>query len=237
MIVMGGIIGSGIFINSYVVARQVHTPFLILGVWFAGGVIALLGAFIYAELADRYPDVGGQYAYLREAYHPSIAFLYGWALLPVVQTGGMAAVAVTFSHYFLEITHASVSGQAVAALALGLLTIVNCLGVRAGGSVQNALMTLKIVAIAMLVGCGIFFIGAPHRMTAPALDEPVSLNLLTAIGAAMTPVMLAYGGRQTASLAGGELHGARRGPARGLVVRRRGVVVLYLAFHSRCHRP
>src|SRR5207253_6156581 len=63
MIVMGGIIGSGIFINSYVVARQVHTPFLILGVWFAGGVIALLGAFIYAELADRYPDVGGQYAY------------------------------------------------------------------------------------------------------------------------------------------------------------------------------
>src|SRR6266436_7157129 len=107
-------------------------------VWFAGGVIALLGAFIYAELADRYPDVGGQYAYLREAYHPSIAFLYGWALLLVVQTGGMAAVAVTFSHYFLEITRASLSGPAVAALALGLLTIVNCLGVRAGSSVQNA---------------------------------------------------------------------------------------------------
>ena len=229
MIVMGGIIGSGIFINSYVVARQVHTPFLILGVWFAGGVIALLGAFIYAELADRYPDVGGQYAYLREAYHPSIAFLYGWALLLVVQTGGMAAVAVTFSHYFLEITHASVSGQAVAALALGLLTIVNCLGVRAGSSVQNALMTLKIVAIAMLVGCGIFFIGAPHRMTAPALDEPVSLNLLTAIGAAMTPVMFAYGGWQTASFVAGEMREPRRDLARGLLIGVCGVVLLYLA--------
>ena len=229
MIVMGGIIGSGIFINSYVVARQVHTPFLILGVWFAGGVIALLGAFIYAELADRYPDVGGQYAYLREAYHPSIAFLYGWALLLVVQTGGMAAVAVTFSHYFLEITHASLSGQAVAALALGLLTIVNCLGVRAGSSVQNALMTLKIVAIAMLVGCGIFFIGAPHRMTAPALDEPVSLNLLTVIGAAMTPVMFAYGGWQTASFVAGEMREPRRDLARGLLIGVCGVVLLYLA--------
>ena len=229
MIVMGGIIGSGIFINSYVVARQVHTPFLILGVWFAGGVIALLGAFIYAELADRYPDVGGQYAYLREAYHPSIAFLYGWALLLVVQTGGMAAVAVTFSHYFLEITHASLSGQAVAALALGLLTIVNCLGVRAGSSVQNALMTLKIVAIAMLVGCGIFFIGAPHLMAAPALDEPVSLNLLTAIGAAMTPVMFAYGGWQTASFVAGEMREPRRDLARGLLIGVCGVVLLYLA--------
>jgi len=229
MIVMGGIIGSGIFINSYVVARQVHTPFLILGVWFAGGVIALLGAFIYAELADRYPDVGGQYAYLREAYHPSIAFLYGWALLLVVQTGGMAAVAVTFSHYFLEITHASLSGQAVAALALGLLTIVNCLGVRAGSSVQNALMTLKIVAIAMLVGCGIFFIAAPHRMAAPVLDEPVSLSLLTAIGAAMTPVMFAYGGWQTASFVAGEMREPRRDLARGLLIGVCGVVLLYLA--------
>ena len=228
MIVMGGIIGSGIFINSYVVARQVHTPFLILGVWFAGGVIALLGAFIYAELADRYPDVGGQYAYLREAYHPSIAFLYGWALLLVVQTGGMAAVAVTFSHYFLEITHASLSGQAVAALALGLLTIVNCLGVRAGSSVQNALMTLKIVAIAMLVGCGIFFIGAPHRVTGPVLDEPVSVGLLTAIGAAMTPVMFAYGGWQTASFVAGEMLEPRRDLARGLLIGVCGVVLLYL---------
>lgn len=229
MIVMGGIIGSGIFINSYVVARQVHTPFLILGAWLAGGVIALLGAFIYAELADRYPDVGGQYAYLREAYHPAIAFLYGWALLLVVQTGGMAAVAVTFSHYFLEITHASLSGQAVAALALGLLTVVNCLGVRVGSSVQNALMTLKIVAIAMLVGCGIFFIGAPHRVTGPVLDEPVSVGLLTAIGAAMTPVMFAYGGWQTASFVAGEMREPRRDLARGLLIGVCGVVLLYLA--------
>src|SRR5213082_234913 len=118
MIVMGGIIGSGIFVNPSVVARQVHTPFLILGAWLAGGIVALAGAFIYAELAARRPEVGGQYAYLREAFHPSVAFLYGWTLLLVTQTGGMAAVAVTFSRYFLEITHAPMTDWAVAIAAL-----------------------------------------------------------------------------------------------------------------------
>src|SRR5436309_15116328 len=87
MIVMGGIIGAGIFINPSVVARQVHTPALILTPWIVGGVIALAGAFVYAELADRKPDVGGQYAYIRDAFHPMVAFLYGWALLLVTQTG------------------------------------------------------------------------------------------------------------------------------------------------------
>jgi APA family basic amino acid/polyamine antiporter len=229
MIVMGGIIGSGIFINSYVVARQVHTPFLILGAWLVGGAVALLGAFIYAELADRYPNVGGQYAYLREAYHPSIAFIYGWALLLVIQTGGMAAVAITFSRYFLEITRASWSAPAVASLALGLLTIVNCFGVRAGTSVQNTLMALKIVAIMALVGCGIFFVGIPHGVTGPALDQPLSLSLLTAMGAAMTPVMFAYGGWQTASFVAGEMREPRRDLARGLLIGVCGVVVLYLS--------
>src|SRR5882724_1693718 len=99
MLVMGGIVGSGIFINPYVVAQQVHTPALILGAWIAGGVLALLGALVYAELAARRPQVGGQYAYLRDAYHPLAAFLYGWVLLLVVQTGGMAAVALIFACY------------------------------------------------------------------------------------------------------------------------------------------
>ena len=94
MIVMGGIVGSGIFINPYVVAQHVHTPFLILGCWVFGGFVALAGGFIYAELAVLRPDLNGQYAYLREAFHPAAGFSYGWALLLVIQTGGMAAVAV-----------------------------------------------------------------------------------------------------------------------------------------------
>src|SRR5690349_24830641 len=114
MIVMGGIIGAGIFINPSVVARLVHTPGLILTPWIAGGVIALAGAFVYAELADRKPDVGGQYAYLRDAFHPIVAFLYGWTLLLVVQTGGMAAVAMTFASYFRELTGTSLTTSALA---------------------------------------------------------------------------------------------------------------------------
>src|SRR4051812_21726116 len=132
MIVMGGIIGAGIFMNPYVVARQVHTPLLILGAWLTGGLVALAGGFVYAALAARHPQTGGQYAYLREAYHPAVAFIYGWALLLVIQTGGMAAVAVTFSTYFLEITRLPLSNWVVTVLSLSLLTVVNCWGVRAG---------------------------------------------------------------------------------------------------------
>jgi APA family basic amino acid/polyamine antiporter len=103
MIVMGGIVGSGIFINPYVVAQAVHTPVLILGCWLFGGLVALAGGFIWAELAVLRPDLNGQYAYLREAYHPAVAFGYGWGLLLVIQSGGMAAVAVTCAHYMREV--------------------------------------------------------------------------------------------------------------------------------------
>ena len=103
MLVMGGIIGSGIFVTPAEVARHVTTPMLIVGVWVLGGLVALCASFVYAELAARRPEVGGQYAYLRDAYGPMPAFLYGWALLLVIQSGGMAAVAITFARYFLEL--------------------------------------------------------------------------------------------------------------------------------------
>src|SRR5580704_3991642 len=150
MAVMGGIIGAGIFINPYLVAGRVHTSALILSAWIAGGLIALLGGFVYAELAARLPVVGGQYAYLREALDPALAFLYGWVLLLVIQTGGMAAVAVTFARYFLELTHWQVNASLVAASALALLTVINCLGVRAGSRVQSAMTLAAIGAIGVL---------------------------------------------------------------------------------------
>jgi basic amino acid/polyamine antiporter, APA family len=127
MLVMGGIVGAGLFINPYVVAERVHSPVLILAAWLAGGVLAMLGAFIYAELADRMPDTGGEYAYLRECYHPLVGFLFGWVTLLVVMTGGMAAVAVTFARYFLELTGLRASERVVVLITLAALTIVNCL--------------------------------------------------------------------------------------------------------------
>src|ERR1043166_2737270 len=96
MLVMGGIVGVGVFRNPSVVAHQVHTPFLILGAWIVGAALALCGAFIWAELATRWPGAGGRYAYLREAYHPAVAFVYGWVLLLVTQTGGVGGVGGRF---------------------------------------------------------------------------------------------------------------------------------------------
>src|ERR1043165_3659607 len=228
MIVMGGIIGSGIFMNPSVVALQVHTPFLILGAWVLGGLFALAASFIWAELATVRPDVGGQYAYLREAFHPAVAFLYGWVLLLVVQTGGMAAVAVTFARYFVELTHLPISSAFLAAIVLALLTAINCLGVRAGSTVQSILMVLKILAIAMLVVCGFLF---ADRSTNPAalLDRPVSPHLVTAFGAALVPVIFAYGGWQTATFVAGEIKEPRKNLPRGLILGVVGVVLLYLA--------
>src|SRR6185437_5940542 len=135
MAVIGGIVGAGIFINPYLVAQRVHTAPLILLAWICGGVIALIGGAIYAELAARVPVVGGQYAYLRNALHPAVAFVYGWVLLLVIQTGGMAAVAVTFARYFVTLTHWRISESLVAAAALAVLTAINCIGVRSGSRV------------------------------------------------------------------------------------------------------
>ncbi len=235
MIVMGGIVGAGIFANPSEVAHRVHTPFLILGVWVLGGFIAMCGAFIWAELATRLPGTGGQYLYLREAYHPSVAFVYGWGLLLVTQTGGMAAVAVIFASYFRALTSVIWSDSAIAALVLLALTGINCLGARAGSNVQNVLMLLKIGAIAALVVLG-FTLGGGTLKSGPLLAPPVSFGLLKSIGAAMVPIAFAYGGWQTATFVAGEMRDARRDLSRGLLLGVAAVVGLYLAVNLACLR-
>jgi APA family basic amino acid/polyamine antiporter len=234
MLVMGGIIGSGIFINPYVVARHVHTPALILLAWVAGGVIALLGAFAYAELASLRPETGGQYAYLRDAYHPALAFLYGWALLLVMQSGGMAAVAATFAKYTVELTGVPIPDSVLAALVLAALTVINCLGVRSGSNTQNLLMLLKLGAIVVLIVAGASVVVPARLSMTPALDAPLSLSLLLRFGAAMTPVMFAYGGWQTASFVSGELRRPKRDLVVGLLAGVAGVIAVYVAVNVVC---
>jgi APA family basic amino acid/polyamine antiporter len=234
MLVMGGIVGSGIFINPYVVAQRVHTPSLILGVWLAGGVLAMAGAFIWAELACRSPGTGGQYRYLREAYHPSVAFLYGWVLLLVTQTGGMAAVAVTFARYLRELTGIAAGDGWIATMTLLALTAVNCLGARTGSNVQSVLMLLKCVAIAALIAAG-FSLHAPHGAAA----QPAALSAgswIQSVGAAMIPVAFAYGGWQTASFVAGEMRNPARDLSRGLILGVLGVIALYLSVNFVCLR-
>src|SRR4051812_18665771 len=188
MAVIGGIVGAGIFINPYIVAERVHTAPLILLAWICGGIIALIGGAIYAELAARLPIVGGQYAYLRQALHPAVAFIYGWVLLLVIQTGGMAAVAVTFAGYFVTLAHWQIPQSLVAAAALAILTAINCLGVRSGSRVQSLATLTAICIIGILELFCLTGWSSSQISFAPVLDQPVSIGLAFAFGSALTPV-------------------------------------------------
>jgi len=227
MIVMGGIIGAGIFRNPAEVARHLTDPKRMLAVWLVGGLIALTGAFVYAELAQRKPEVGGQYAYIRDAFHPMVAFLYGWGLLLVTQTGGMAAVAITFADYFKELSGLGMDRSWLAVTTLLALTAINCLGVRSGSNVQSALMVTKIAAIVALVVLG--WRAADTANFAPPGGDSRGNAL-----AAMVPVLFAYGGWQTASFISGEMKNPERDLPRGLLMGVLGVIVLYVSVALLC---
>jgi APA family basic amino acid/polyamine antiporter len=175
MLVAGAMIGSGIFIVSADIARDVGTAGWLLAVWALAGLITVMGALSYAELAAMMPRAGGQYVYLREAYGPLWGFLYGWTLFLVIQTGTIAAVGVAFSkflgvlwpdlgtnNYLFSIADFKISaGQIVAAATIMLLTIINCFGVNAGTWVQNVFTVAKTLALALLVVVGLFIASDP----------------------------------------------------------------------------
>jgi APA family basic amino acid/polyamine antiporter len=227
MAVIGGIVGAGIFINSYLVAQRVHTAPLILLAWVVGGLIALAGGAIYAELAARMPVVGGQYAYLRDALHPAIGFVYGWVLLLVIQTGGMAAVAIIFARYLSEISQWGVPESLVAALTLAILTAINCLGVKAGSGVQSFATLAAICAIIVLEVLCLVRWSSSQLNWAPVLDHADSLGFLGRFGAALTPVLFAYGGWQTSTFLGGELRDPGKALPKALILGVTVVIVLY----------
>lgn len=227
LIVMGGIIGSGIFMNPSVVARYLPNAPLAMLAWTIGGLIALLGAFLFAELAARNPSNGGLYAYMRDAFHPSLAFVYGWTLLLVSQSGGAAAAAITFAAYFEPLTGVHAPFWLVAVIVIALFTSINALGVLVGTRTQNAFMIAKIIAIVALILAGAI---APHAAAAGAtLPAFAGGNPLAAMGLALVPVLFAYNGWQTSSFMSGELHEPRRTLPRGMIFGVLGVIVLYLA--------
>lgn len=224
---MGCIIASGIFMTPSVVAQKLHSTGLILSAWILGGVIALIGAFVFAELASRRPDVGGMYGYLRDAFHPALAFMSGWTALLVSQSGAIAAIAVTFATYAHPWIPIDVPVLAIAAImATGL---VNCFGVREGVLTQNVLMLMKVGAIALIIAAGFF---GPTAAVHHAVAHGAAVGqtaLLAALGAALVNVFYSYDGWQTAPFIDGEMkHSARALPI-GLVLGVIGVVVLYIA--------
>lgn len=225
LIVMGGIIGTGIFMNPSVVAARAHTTPLILSVWIFGGLIALIGAYIFAELAWRRPSVAGSYGYLRDAYHPVLAFMSGWTSLFVTNSGSFAATAATFAIYASPFLH--ISTVTLSVVVIAVVSGVNCFGVGKGVGLQNVLMLLKIAAIGGLIAAGFF---APHAVEqARAAIMPHGMALLAALGAALLPVFYSYDGWQTAPFMDEELKEPERTLPLGLIWGVIGVVVLYIA--------
>jgi APA family basic amino acid/polyamine antiporter len=227
--VVGGIIGSGIFVGPAVVAQRVQTEGLTITAWVLGGVIALAGALCFAELGSRRPQAGGSYVYLRDAFGPLPAFLYGWMLLLAISTGATAAVAVTFARYFLPLVGlpaAAETGVAVAAIVV--LSAVNYVGVRTASITQNVFTVLKLAALAVVIVVGLSAAFPAHVPTMPLSNVPssrLSNSAPIALGAALVPVLFAYGGwQQTNFIAEEILEPERRLPVALLVGT--GIVVL-----------
>lgn len=229
MVVVGGIIGSGIFINPYIVAQRLDSTALVLAAWAVGGAIALAGALAYAELGALFPKVGGQYAYLRDAYHPLAGFLYGWALLAVIETGAIAAVAIAFASYALRLVGRSdVSAAPLAIGSLILLSAINYVGVKPGSRVLNVFVVLKVAALAVLILLGAFAPAVPGwwSATRPASATPIAA--IVAFGAALVPILFAYGGWQNANYVAEEIENPRRNLPVSIIAGTIAVVAIYL---------
>jgi APA family basic amino acid/polyamine antiporter len=232
--VVGGIIGAGIFRNSSVVAARVKTAELTLFVWGLGGIVALAGAFCFAELGARKPNAGGSYVYLRDAFGPLPAFLYGWALLLVISTGAIAGVAMTFASYSAELLHLPGDlHQPLGVGAIALLSAVNYIGVKPGAIAQNVLTVLKLAGLGLLIGVGLFKAlpeGAPEATRLlPHATDPTGFNVAIAIGSALVPVLFTYGGWQQTNYVAEEMVDAERNLPRALTLGVCVVVLVYLA--------
>jgi APA family basic amino acid/polyamine antiporter len=231
MVTVGGIIGGGIFLNPAVVAQRVHTAPLILVTWILGGVIAAMGALCFAELGGRRPEAGGGYVYLKEAFGPLPAFLYGWTFLLIVNTGGMAAVAVTFARYATDLVHAPPMWvKPVAIGSILILTWINYIGIRAGATTQNIFTILKLAALVavILTGVGVLLHGHQQAFGTPQPPPVASADLLRVIGVALIPVMFTYGGWAHANNVAGEMRDASRTLPRAMTVGIGIVIVVYV---------
>ncbi|MBL0172944.1 MAG: amino acid permease [Gemmatimonadaceae bacterium] len=235
MLVVGGIIGAGIFLSPAVVAQRVGSAALTLGAWGLGAVVAIIGGFIYAELGARRPLAGGTYVYLRDAWGPLPAFLYGWALFLIMATGAIAAVGMTGASYLATLL--GLPTDAIRPLAIGIiavLTLLNVLGVRIGATTGNVLTVLKLAAIGILVLAALVLspthageltgaVAAP-----PALAIPVGGSaVVLAMGAALVPVLFSYGGWQQTNAVAEELVDPSRTLPRALII---GVLVVVATY-------
>jgi APA family basic amino acid/polyamine antiporter len=230
MLVIGGIIGAGIFLNPAIVAARTGSAAGTLLVWALGGVVALIGAMCFGELGARRPNAGGSYVYLRDAFGPLPAFLYGWTYLVVVNCGGIAAVGVTFAGYFcrlVSLPDAFIRPVAVAALVL--LHGINWFGIRPGALTTNIFTVLRLAALGALIATGLAAVSRAGTEAAAASGSPASTELtLGVLGAALIPVLFTYGGWQHSNHVAGEIRDPERNLPRALLLGVTAVVLVYM---------
>lgn len=237
-LVVGAVIGSGIYMTPGLIASDLPSPGLLLAAWLVGGVITLFGALSFGELGAMYPQAGGQYIYLREAYGPTAAFLFGWAFFGFIMCGGIAALAVglaeflgsfwpalstarrvltfSFSGLALHIT----AGQLMAAASVLILTFLNTFGIRSGAAVQNFLTALRLATLAAFVGLGIIFGkqsggGNFQPLFPPA---PGGIAILKGFGLALVAVFWTYDGWYSVNCTAEEVKDPGRTIPRGLAL-------------------
>ena len=229
MMVVGGIIGSGIFLNPSVVAQRAGTAGLTIAAWLLGGGVAVLGAFIYAELGGRRPEAGGGYAYLRDAFGPLPAFLYAWTLLLVIASGAIAAVAMTFASYAAAIAglpRTVITPMAIAGIVL--LTGINVLGVKPSSVMTSLFTLLKLAALGILILAGLGAIIGGRVLPAPVLLPLVNGTATISFAGALVPVLFAYGGWQQTNFVAEEMVDASRNLPRALLWGVAIVLVVYV---------
>ena len=224
-IIVGIVIGSGIFLLPNLIARNLPSPAAILTVWVISGLLSFFGALAYAELGAMMPATGGHYVYLREAYGPMCAFVCGWTFMLAVLSGGSAWLAVTFSiyaRYFVPLT--PVTGKMVSIALVAVLSAVNYIGVREGAWVQRTFTYLKIAALLVLIGAAFL-----SRHSATAVGPPVMPRVsLASFGVAMTACLMAYNGWSYVSFVAGEVKDPQKSLLRSLAIGMLVVGALYV---------
>jgi amino acid transporter len=225
--IVGLIVGAGIFGTPSIVAGAVESERLLVAVWIAGGIFSILGALCYAELATAFPSAGGEYHFLQKAFGPSLAFLYGWARMTVIVAGSIAVFAYLFGDYMSRVINLGAHSSAIwAALVVGVLTIVNYLGIREGKVTQNVFTVLEVGGLVLIIVAGLVLAPAPVAQAAAAADKPWYIG--AGIGSAMVFVLFTYGGWNDAAYISAEVRDRERNMVRALLFAIGLVTILYV---------
>ena len=235
-IIVGIVIGAGIFKAPSLVAQFTGSTGWMLAAWAAGGLISLIGALCYAELAAAWPHAGGDYHFLQRAYGRRVAFLFAWARFAVITTGSIALLAFVFGDYMSAVLPLGAHGSAIwGALAVIVLTWLNARGIHASASAQSWLTLAEVLGLVLVVVAGLWLWGsAGHRMPLPdaAVAQGSGMPAPGMLGLAMVFVLLTYGGWNEAAYLSAELRGSRRGILHALVISLGLITVLYLLVNA-----